>query len=129
MSTSTSSVLESEYVEPIRPYSLNELAYMRERLYKSLRIGSVRAEHNKCNHFYLVKENGRKEKEIKENGTNDTGYCSVCWKIGKTPRYLKSKGQELISLYSNTFYKEPEFLTYDKVDLETVFYRWLYEKI
>lgn len=129
MSTSTLSALESEYIEPTRPYSLNELAYTRERLFKSMRIGKVRAEHKKCRHFYFVKENGRREKEIKESGSNDTGYCSVCWKLGKTPRYLKSRGQDLVNSYSNRLYEEPKFLTYDIMDLESVFYRWLYENV
>ena len=129
MSTSTLSALESEYIEPTRPYSLNELAYTRERLFKSMRIGKVRAEHKKCRHFYFVKENGRREKEIKESGSNDTGYCSVCWKLGKTPRHLKSRGQDLVNSYSNKLYEEPKFLTYDIMDLESVFYRWLYENV
>lgn len=125
----SSSVLESEYVEPTRPYSLNELSYNRECLYKSLKIGKTRAHHQKCGHFYLVKENGRKEKEIIENGSVDTGYCSVCWKIGKTPRHLKLRARDLIDTYSHKFYKEPTYISYDLVDLETFYYKWLYENI
>lgn len=125
----SSSVLESEYVEPTRPYSLNELAYNRERVYKSLRIGKTRAQHEKCGHFYLVKENGRKEKDILENGSSDTGYCSVCWKISKTPRHLKSKSKDLVEAYSRVFFEEPRYLTYYLVDLETIYYKWLYESV
>jgi len=125
----SSPVLESEYVEPTRPYSLNELSYNRERMYKSLRIGKTRAAHNKCGHFYFVKENGRKEKEINESGSLDTGYCSVCWKVGKTPRHLKHKCKDLIDTYSRRFFDEPEYLTYYLVDLETIYYNWLYESV
>ena len=123
------SVLENQYVEPTRPYSLNELAYNRERMFKSLRIGKTKAQHNKCGHFYLVKENGRKEKEIIESGSLDTGFCSVCWKVGKTPNYIKSRCLDLIDTYSRVFFVEPKYLTYDLVDLESLYYKWLYENV
>ena len=60
------SVLESKFVEQTRPYSQDELNDMRNKLYRSLRLGETTARHNRCNHFYLVKQNGRKEKEINE---------------------------------------------------------------
>jgi len=125
----SSSVLESEYVEPTRPYSLNELSYNRERMYKSLRIGKTKAQHNKCGHFYLVKENGRKERDIIDNGSPDTGFCSVCWRVSKTPRHLKSKSRYLIEAYGVEFFEEPKYLTYYLVDLETIYYKWLYENV
>jgi hypothetical protein len=53
-------ILETEYVEQTRPYSLNELGYMREQLYKRIKLGKVRSIHEKCGHFYLVKKNGRR---------------------------------------------------------------------
>lgn len=126
---SSSSVLESEYVEPTRPYSLNELSYNKENLYKFLRIGKTRAHHKKCGHFYFVKENGRKEKDIIKSGSSDTGYCSVCWKLGKIPRHLKLRARNLIDLYSKNFYEEPKYLSYDLLDIETVYYKWLYENV
>jgi hypothetical protein len=123
----SSSILEREYNDPIRPYSQNELHYNREKLFGGLRIGKVRANHNKCNHFYFVKENGRKEKEIKENNNEDCGNCSVCWKLNKTPRHLTNKAKNLIDDYCNMFYELPKILSYDTTDLESVFYKWLYQ--
>lgn len=122
------SVLETKYVEPTRPYSNNELIFMREKLYKTFRLGKTRAHHRRCDHFYLVKENGRKEKEIIENKSNDTGNCSLCWKLTKTPRHLKEAAKGLINIYSREFYEESKSLTYDKLDIETSFYKWLYEE-
>jgi hypothetical protein len=120
-------ILETEYVEQTRPYSLNELGYMREQLYKRIKLGKVRSIHEKCGHFYLVKKNGRREKEILEKNDNDTGHCSVCWKFNKTPKHLRTKAKELICAYQEFFFKDPEYLTYNNVDLETTYYKWLYE--
>lgn len=123
----TLSVLEQEYVPPTRPYSQNELINTRNRVFRYLRIGNVRAQHRKCGHFYFVKENGRKENEIKEKQCEDVGNCSVCWKMGKTPRSLKNTAKGLVESYNNYFFKPREYLNYDTVDVETVFYKWLYE--
>ena len=90
------SVLESDYIEPTRPYSQNELKDMRLALYRNLRLGSVTARHEKCGHIYLTKQNGRKEKEIRETGDVDIGKCSACWKISKTPSQLRNKAKNLI---------------------------------
>jgi hypothetical protein len=120
-------VLETEYIVPVRPYSQNELAQMRENLYNNLRLGKVIAIHSQCKHFYLVKKNGRKEKEILEQKYNDAGNCSVCWKIGKTRVGLRSNALNLVQHYQEIFYKEPKYLSYNLIDLESIFYRWLYE--
>ena len=120
------SVLESEYVEPNRPYSQNELTYLREILYRNLRLGKQKATHYKCKHFYYVKENSRKEKEILEtNKTENVGNCSVCWKI-KTTGSMRESAEYLVETYLDSFYNEPEKYTYNLLDLETVFYKWLY---
>ena len=124
--TTTYSVLELPYQAPKRPYSQNELKIMRQKLYRELRLGKIRAEHKKCGHFYLVKENGRKEKDILEQKTSDCGNCSVCWKISKTPRDLRNNAQHLIKEYQSLFYDEDKVkLCYDAVDIETCFYKWL----
>lgn len=123
----TTSILEQDYVEPERPYSLKELADKRAQVYRSLRLGQTKANHRRCGHFYLVKENGRKEKEMREQGSNDIGNCSVCWKLNKTDRHLKLRARNLVQTYTDAFYNEPKYLTYDNLDLETVFYKWLYE--
>ena len=121
-------ILESEYVEPTRPYSQDELKQMRQKLYRNLRLGKMLAHHQRCDHLYLAKQNGRKEKEMYEQESNDVGNCSVCWKIGKTQVNLREKARGLAQTYYNTFYEEPKYITYDKVDLENLYYRWLYEE-
>lgn len=123
----STSILDQEYNEQTRPYSQNELHFNREKLFSKLRIGKVRAYH-KCNHFYFVKENGRKEKEILEYKNEDCGNCSVCWKLNKTPRHLKTKAKSLIDAYCDRFYQFPLFLSYDDSDVEIIFYKWLYEQ-
>lgn len=123
----TSSILESEYVEPTRPYSQHELMYNRERLYKNFRLSKNKAHHQRCNHFYLVRANGRKEREMIENECSDVGNCSVCWKISKTPPYLKDRALDLVHHYSNMFEDERPLLSYKLNDLEETFYKWLYE--
>ena len=122
-------LLESKYVEPTRPYSQDELKQARQKLYRNLRLGKMMAHHRRCNHFYLAKQNGRKEKEMREQNSNDVGNCSVCWKIGKTPDNLRDRARGLVQAYCDAFYKEPKYLNYDKVDLENVYYRWLYEDL
>lgn len=123
----STSILETPYIKPTRPYSQNELKYKREKLYRDLRLSKTYARHACCNHFYLVRKNGRKEKEIIEKNSNDVGNCSVCWKLNKTPKYLKDNAYDLVNEYMNIFYKERDYLTYADVDLEKVFYKWLYE--
>ena len=110
------------------PYSQRELQCNRNKVFRTMRIGVTRAHHKRCDHFYFVKERGRKEKEIKEANSEDVGNCSVCWKFNKTPRHLKTKARGLIDLFGTRLLKPPPYLTYDDVDLETIFYTWLYEE-
>jgi hypothetical protein len=121
------SILELDYVEQKRPYSQKELQDNREGLYRYLRLGKSRVQHEKCDHFYKVRENGRKEKEMKEKDSNDVGNCSVCWKLSKTSRYLYDEAQDMVEAYHRIFEKEPKYLHYDSVDIENVFYKWLNE--
>ena len=120
-------LLEQEYVEPQRPYSQKELQYNREQLFRNLHIGNVRAHHNRCQHFYFVKENGRKHKEIEETKNSDIGNCSVCWKINKTPYNQKHLAQDLVYHYDKEFSVKNDNITHYRQDLERVFYTWLYE--
>ena len=123
------SVLESNYIEPTRPYSQKELRQMQLNLYRSLRLGKTMARHRRCEHLYFVKENGRKEKEMIEKKSNDVGNCSVCWKLGKTSSDLKNNANMLIVSYSNTFYEEPKYLSYENTDLESVFYKMVIQRL
>ena len=126
------SILEIDYIEPTRPYSLKELDYLRNNMYDSLKLSTHKIYHTKCRHSYYVKKNSRKEKEILENkkdeevNLTDVGNCSVCWKIYKTPKYLKDKANDMVYYYTKDFTEGPEKITYGLLDLETVFYKWLY---
>ena len=123
----SNSFLETEYIQPKRPYSENELKFLRENLYKNLNIGNIKTSHSKCKHFYFVKKNSRKEKEIKEKDkTIDIGNCSICWKINKTPRNLQDRAYDLSDSYCRMFYDDNYKYNYDLLDLETIFYKWLY---
>lgn len=121
------SILESSYIAPVRPYSQDELQNMREKLYRSLRLSNIKAQHNRSGHFYFVKRNGRKEKEILETNNPDIGNCSVSWKLNKTPIRLYPQAKRLVECYEDMFREEPKYLTYDMVETEAVFYKWLYE--
>ncbi len=121
----TSSVLENEFIQPSRPYSNKELEELRNKFYSDMRLGNVRALHNKCGHFYYVKYNSRKEKDILNQQNLDCGNCSVCWKLNKTPKHLRDKAENLINEYNKTFYNETNIYNYELLDLETSYYKWL----
>ena len=121
-------ILESEYIEPTRPYSVDEIKELRKKLYHKQRLGKMRIHHKRCDHFYSTKINSRKEKEMMEQKCSDIGNCSVCWKLGKTQGYLREKSKNMVWSYCNTFYQEPLVITYNNLDLETVFYTWLYQE-
>ena len=123
------SVLETNYIEPKRPYSQDELQDMRKNLFNNMRLGKTLAHHTHCGHFYFVKQNGRKEKDIIDTGDSNCGNCSVCWKITKTPHHLRNNARQLVNLYTNEFSPNlpPKSISYVNIDLEVSFYKWLYE--
>ena len=122
------SILESEYHPPVRPYSQAELKDKRKYLHSRFRLSDKYAKHGSCRHFYRVKENGKKFKDIKAGGDCNAGNCSVCWKLSRTPRKnnLKQRAFNLVNNYMEVFENEPETLTYENVELEHAFYVWLY---
>ena len=127
----TTSILETNYIEPDRPYSQKELGITRHQNIFNLRLSNIKSEHNRCSHFYLVKKNWKKEKQINDtlnssNGVN-FGNCSVCWKLSKTPTKLQKDAINVVKTYSNNFYNEPTRITHCLVDIENIFYTWLYE--
>lgn len=124
--------LSSEYIPQTRPYSQNELQDKRNFLYKKLRLGEVMAQHKDCGHFYLTKKNSRKEKEILSNNHSDQGNCSVCWRMSKTSYAQSDNASKLVCEYCNTFdpkFEKSNLLSYNDIDVETVFYSWLYEEL
>lgn len=125
----SNTVLINDYEGPSRPYSQKELNNLRESFFRRLGIGNVRIEHsNSCGHFYFTKTNGKKEKESKEKGVSDVGNCSVCWKISKTPRNLKTNAHDLVYYFSTAFYDVPTTLDHGLFTLEHDFYTWLYNE-
>jgi hypothetical protein len=123
-------ILEVPYVPPTRPYSQAELAEKRKDLYNSLRLGNHIAHHKKCKHFYYVKRGGRKEKEMLENNTDDPGNCSVCWTLHRTPPSHTNMARDLVHEYHDIigkdYDKQNTYLSYQKLDIETTYYKWLY---
>ena len=111
-----------------RPYSENELFEKRDYLYKNLNLSDTIIYHDKCNHFYHVRKNGKKEKNILENIKCDEN-CSVCWKINKT-KYKKNIAIDLVYDYSSVFYDKGNcsINNINDINLEKEFYYWLYEK-
>jgi hypothetical protein len=122
------SVLESKYITSTRPYSQNELKDMSKNIHNRANLGKKMAKHSKCGHIYITKTNGKKEKEMIQQNSCDVGKCSVCWKISKTPNILRDKAKNLAQDYYNTFNNNINFFSYQKVDLENAYYKWLYEE-
>ena len=123
------SVLEKNYEEPKRPYSMNELLDTRNMNISRLRLGQMLIKHTECNHVYFAKLNGKKEKEVSENNKILNGNCSVCWKLNRTPNKLKESAKSLINDYMNTSqtkFNPPKQYAY--VELENDFYTWLYKE-
>lgn len=115
------SMIEKEYIQQTRPYSQKELNNIRNGLLDSLNIGKVTAFHVSCGHFYFVKKNSRKEHKINTKNVLDVGNCSVCWKLNYTGNLINSYYRDCVPF--------PNYLYYDKIYIEFIFYKWLYEKI
>jgi len=120
------SILEQSYIPPQRPYSQIELRDMKRHIIRKFHLSDKYVSHQKCGHLYRPKKHGRKEKDIQETGDLDSGNCSVCWKISKTPRHLRLIAKELINNYYSLLNNNPSCLTYDFVSVESDFYQWLY---
>ena len=121
------SILETDLGTQTRPYSQMELLANREQLFKQLRLSSHRASHPRCQHFYAVRSNSRKERDILEGKGSDVGNCSVCWKLSKTPNRLKDQAFDLISEYNLLFEQESEYQHFHQNEIESIYYKWLYE--
>ena len=123
---STPSILESEYIPPSRPYSGNEITDLHNNFNRRLHLSEHRAYHSECSHFYHVTKGGRKETSLLASG--DSGNCSVCWKLNKTPRHIRNNAYDLVNAYSTTFENTDIPLYYGTYDLEHAFYIWLYRE-
>jgi len=83
-------------------------------------------DHGVCAHFYHAKENGKKEQRYLETEGGDLGSCSVCWKLKKSPASDRPEAQTFVDEYQLRFETAPERLTYYLIELERVYYKWLY---
>lgn len=112
-----SSILEIKYISPTRPYSQKELLKMHENLFNSLKIGNNYVYFNdSCCHFYFTKESAK-------NKTT----CLVCKKIKETKKNLLETAERLIEEYNKNFLNKPEKLSYDLIDIENIYYKWIYK--
>ncbi len=123
------SILHTVWTEPDRPYSQNELRTLEKELNTKLQLDTIGVRHQECGHAYLIKKNGVRSKEIRENYPNDiypdVGNCSVCWKKSKTPRELLPLANEFISLVLEYENSPRTFYTFM---IKTIFYTWLYDE-
>jgi hypothetical protein len=119
--------VEKGYTEPDRPFSRLELMQLRNDLDKHLRIGNVLAQHKKCKHWYRVRINGKKAKQISEEKVNDCGNCSICWKVNTVPKNMRQNTWGMVNEYLNVWKNDQDVLSHYAVNIESVFYRWLYE--
>jgi hypothetical protein len=112
------SILELKYVPPTRPYSQKELSKAHDNLFNSLRLGDNYVYFSdSCNHFYFTKEVSR----------NKTSPCLVCKKLKETNANLRETAERLIEEYNKRFINKPEKLSYDLIDIENVYYKWIYK--
>lgn len=122
------SILHTEWIEPDRPYSQKELTDMEEKLYTKLQVDKdVFVKHEDCGHYYRVKKNGVRYKQLLSDPTNiDVGNCSVCWKITKTPRKLSYLVDDFVSLHNDGINSDRKSLY--TFQINKIFYTWLYNE-
>ena len=130
------SILFDFYKPPDRPISQKELRCLNKKNFKNMNLSNFETYHNNTGFFYLVKKNGKKEKEmlkLKNNSTmfKNIGSCSVTWKLKNTPKKYKERAENIVQEYCRIFKSKPlynhdSFLTHYEVELSRVFYVWLY---
>ena len=117
-------VLTKLYEYQDRPYSQKELKMIRERNIRYLYLSNVAIKHEYCGHIYKTRKDSKKEAEYNDNNLKNN--CSVCWKLKKMGR-LKHAASTVVKIFTEVWADEPTVLTYDDVDVEKVYYIWLYE--
>lgn len=132
------SILFDFYKPPDRPISQKELRSLNKKNFKNMNLSNFETYHNNTGFFYLVKRNGKKEKEMLKLKNNNPctmfeniGSCSVTWKLKNTPEKYKKRAENIVQEYCKIFKSKPlcnhdSFLTHYEVELTRVFYVWLY---
>ena len=133
------SILFEKYKEPERPISKKELAVLYKKYLKQLKLSNIETYHTSTRHFYLLKQNGKKEtsakeiiekKQLKYPSVRNVGSCSVTWKLKHTPEELKPLARNIIQEYEDVFKHKNiynfENITHYEIELSRIFYIWLY---
>jgi len=137
------SILLEFYKEPSRPISQKELAILHKKNFKNLKLGYYETYHESTGYFYLLKNNGKKEKSAIEKSdvtihkkgisqsVKNIGTCSVTWKLNNTPVELRDIANSLIDEYCRVFRNRPlcdenRYLNHYEIELTRIFYIWLY---
>ena len=133
MEKSDNYILDSEYSEPTRPYSQQELEEMIENVKKKLKLSDVKLEYTRNNYIYYTKKYGKKEKQCLENQKNGIEYpnrnisgCSIEWQLRQTPEEYYHIAEDIIDAYMDYEHNPPEKISYFNVEIFRMFYSWLY---
>ena len=133
MESEPQSILETQYKEPSRPFSQKELKNRQFYNYKGHNLSNKGVVHSRCNHYYKVKRFGQKFREIEGELARDVGNCSVCWKIRRASNHQQDLANDITISFLESFYPYNDVvakkrLTFYDVELENVFYTWLYSE-
>ena len=109
-----------------RPQSQCEHVDIRAKHMERLNVGSVMVYHQRCNHFYLAKNGGKKEAAVQSGEPLDDGCCSVCWKLRKSTNEIRDEVEDMVEAYHMQFENKPERWSPLLVHLEHTYYKWLY---
>ena len=109
-----------------RPQSQCEHIDIRAKHMERLNVGSVMVYHQRCNHFYLAKNGGKKEAAVQSGEPLDDGCCSVCWKLRKSTNEIRDEVEDMVEAYHMNFENKPERWSPLLIHLEHTYYKWLY---
>ena len=133
------SILEESYKDPGRPISQKELHTLYKKYIKNLKLSNIETYHTKTGHFYLLKQNGKKEmaakkiiadKKLNCLSVKNIGSCSVTWKLKNADPEFRDRAHQLVDEYERVFQGRTllceNYLTHYEVELTRIFYIWLY---
>jgi hypothetical protein len=133
MKKSHNYILDSEYKEPNRPYSQQELKEMIKNLKKKLKLSDFKLTYTQNNYVYYAKKYGKKEKQCLENKQNNIEFpytnisgCSVEWQLRQTPDEYEHIAKDIVESYMDFELNTPKKITYFNIEIFRMFYTWLY---
>ena len=114
------SILLSPYIPQKRPYSQKELFKMHIDILNEFKLTEEFT--NICEkHIYYKKESVSKNYKYSKS-------CLACKKLKQMKENEQRQVDTMINEYNEKFSTFPEKLTYDLIDLENVYYKWLYRE-